>query len=245
MVKTLRIMLVSVIALICGNVMAQKVTIDFNNDYKTLFPTITGTSSGDFNDGDFNETTTSTPVESVTVIANPNKVELTLGEDTDEPDIPNYEGTGEGTQESPYNVARALSIIAAGDYTNDEVYVSGIISEITEISLQYGNAIYFISDDGTTAKQLEIYRGYSLEGNKFTSKDEIKIGDKVIVCGKLTNYNGTYEFTTGSKIVSLTTGISDIKADMKNAPIYNLNGQRVDNPKKGLYIIGGKKYVVK
>ena len=47
------------------------------------------------------------------------------------------------------------------------------------------------------------------------------------------------------------TGISDIKADMQNgnAAIYNLAGQRIANgPKptaKGLYIINGKKVIVK
>jgi hypothetical protein len=48
-----------------------EVTIDFDNDYKTLFPTITGESSGTgasaVHDGDFTTTTTSTPVEGVTV----------------------------------------------------------------------------------------------------------------------------------------------------------------------------------
>ena len=50
-------------------------------------------------------------------------------------------------------------------------------------------------------------------------------------------------------IESLTTGINDIKQDSgKNAPIYNLNGTRVRNTKnmpKGVYIINGKKVMVK
>ncbi len=49
----------------------NEVTIDFNKDYKTLFPTITGESSGTgasaVHDGDFTTTTTSTPVDGVTV----------------------------------------------------------------------------------------------------------------------------------------------------------------------------------
>ena len=48
-----------------------EVTINFDNDYKTLFPTITGESSGTgasaVHDGDFTTTTTSTPVDGVTV----------------------------------------------------------------------------------------------------------------------------------------------------------------------------------
>ena len=50
-------------------------------------------------------------------------------------------------------------------------------------------------------------------------------------------------------IESLTTGINDIKQEIgKNAPVYNLNGTRVKNTKnmpKGVYIINGKKVMVK
>ena len=44
-----------------------------------------------------------------------------------------------------------------------------------------------------------------------------------------------------------TTGIRSIdngQLSMGNS-VYNLNGQRVDNPKKGLYIVNGKKYINK
>ena len=43
------------------------------------------------------------------------------------------------------------------------------------------------------------------------------------------------------------TAISGIEAQMfmKNNKFYNLNGQRVENPTKGLYIVNGKKVVIK
>lgn len=43
------------------------------------------------------------------------------------------------------------------------------------------------------------------------------------------------------------TGVSDVRSKMSDISeeIYNLNGQRVANAKKGLYIIGGKKKVIK
>lgn len=42
------------------------------------------------------------------------------------------------------------------------------------------------------------------------------------------------------------TVIHDVKKDFdSHAPIYNLNGQRLDKPQKGINIIGGKKVVVK
>ena len=43
-----------------------------------------------------------------------------------------------------------------------------------------------------------------------------------------------------------TTAISNIDADVPNDAIYyNLNGQRVVNPAKGVYILNGKKVMVK
>lgn len=113
------------------------------------------------------------------------------------------EGTGDGTVSDPYNVTRALAIINAGTYTSDKVYIQGIISQIDEISTSFGNATYYISDDGTTTTQLEVYRGYGLNGDKFTSESDIKVGDKVVVYGQLTLFYSTPEVTTGSSIYSL------------------------------------------
>ena len=42
-----------------------------------------------------------------------------------------------------------------------------------------------------------------------------------------------------------TTGISEMKTMEQNSTIYNLNGVRVAQPTKGLYIVNGKKMVVK
>jgi hypothetical protein len=43
-----------------------------------------------------------------------------------------------------------------------------------------------------------------------------------------------------------TTGISTIQnAEQGTKEIYNLNGQRVNQPAKGLYIVNGKKVFIK
>ena len=114
---------------------------------------------------------------------------------------------GSGTLEDPYNVAAAQALIQSlgADVQSEEIYVKGFISQIDELSVQYGNATYWISDQkGSTAGQLEIYRGYSLGGEKFASEDEIKEDDEVIVKGKVVNFRGsTPEFATGSAIYSL------------------------------------------
>ena len=112
---------------------------------------------------------------------------------------------GDGTVENPYSVASALYLIIEGKTTDENVAVEGIISRIDEIDTgTYGNAIYYISDDGTTANQLEVFHGFYLNKAKFKSGTEIKIGDKVIVYGQLVYHNQkTPEFTQGNYIYSL------------------------------------------
>ena len=48
-------------------------------------------------------------------------------------------------------------------------------------------------------------------------------------------------------VATVTTGIAGIKADsdLENAVIYNVNGQRMDKAHKGLYIVNGRKVVIK
>ena len=117
---------------------------------------------------------------------------------------PSAPATGTGVEADPFNVAAALKYIDAGQNLDKEVYVSGTIVSVKEIdATNYGNATYFISDDGTTKGQLTVYRGYALGNKKFTPNDVLKAGDKVVVYGKLVNFNGTKEFTQGNYIYSL------------------------------------------
>ena len=151
------------------------------------------------------------------------------------------------TPETAYTVAKANDLITAGQGLETEVYVIGTITKIQEVSTSYGNATYWIGDGAEySANDLEIYRGYYLEGENFTAEDQIKVGDKVIVYGKLVDYKGTKEMT-GSSIYSLngvTTGISNIKAETINdGAIYNVAGQRVNKLSKGINIVNGKKII--
>lgn len=124
---------------------------------------------------------------------------------TSDKDEPIAQLVGDGTVENPYNVASALYLITEGKTTDQAVAVEGIISQIDEIDTgSFGNATYYISDDGTTGKQLQVYRGYYLNGARFKDKAAIKVGDKVIVSGQLTYHNQkTPEFAQGSSIYSL------------------------------------------
>ena len=113
-------------------------------------------------------------------------------------------GTPHGTAENPYTVAEARAAIDAGTGV-EGVYATGIVSEIvTAYSSEYGNISYNISDDGTTtAVQLQAFRGKSYNGVDFTSEDDIKVGDVVVIYGNLKKYNTTYEFDANNQLVSL------------------------------------------
>lgn len=109
--------------------------------------------------------------------------------------------------DDPFTVAEALAKCEeiGATASTEEYFAKGVITAISEVSTQYGNATYTISDQGKD-NALTVYRGYYLNGDHFTAEDQIKIGDIVIIGGHLVNYtkdgNVTPEFTTGSKIYS-------------------------------------------
>ena len=152
------------------------------------------------------------------------------------------------TPETAYTVAKANELIIAGKGLDTKVYVKGNITEIKEVSTQYKNATYYIGD-GTakTDNDLMVYRGKYLNGDDFTAADQIKVGDVVVVYGKLKDYNGTKEVDTGSSIYSIngnTTAISNVKAEnASDNAIYNLAGQRMNKLSKGINIVNGKKII--
>ncbi|MDE6334783.1 MAG: hypothetical protein K2L77_09090, partial [Muribaculaceae bacterium] len=111
------------------------------------------------------------------------------------------EPKGDGTAANPYNVAKAIEIVTSGAATTDEVYVTGTIDQITEVDTgSYGNATYSINDgEGTTS--MLVYRGYWLNGAKFTSAEQIEAGKEVVVLGKLVSYSGNAQIAQGNKIM--------------------------------------------
>lgn len=155
------------------------------------------------------------------------------------------------TAETAYTIAKARELIDADKGLSKNVYVKGTVSQASEsLHDTYGSLSYYISDDGTTVNELQVYGGLSFEGKKFTSVDDIKVGDVVVVYGKLKKYNTTYELDKDNILISLngkTTGITNITTDeaAKNAPVYNLAGQKVTKAYKGVVIKNGKKMIQK
>ena len=153
------------------------------------------------------------------------------------------------TPETAYTVAKALELIAAGEGLDAKVYVKGQITSIKEVSASFGNATYDISDDATAANKLTVYRGYFYDNKHFTSNDQIKVGNVVVVYGKLVNYNNNTPQVTNSSIYSLNgvvSGVDNITVDKNvDAPAYNVAGQRVNDAYKGIVVKNGKKYLNK
>ena len=145
------------------------------------------------------------------------------------------EPTGTGTETDPYNVAAVLKLYENNSYdSNKEVYVKGIVAKVGSIdTVNYGNATYYISDDGTSTNDFEIYHGFYLNGEKFTSADQLKVGQTVVVCGKLTEYNSTKEMAQGSKLVSIegegTTSGSDETTTGENITISGTTVNLINN----------------
>lgn len=131
-----------------------------------------------------------------------------------DPDVP-------GTENNPYTIAQARAAIDAGTGLAN-VYATGIVSEIvTPYNSTYGNISYNISADGlTTSDQLQAFRGKSYNGEKFTSEDDIQVGDVVVVYGTLKKHNSTYEFDQNNELVSLVRKSAvatdiDLRSDQK------------------------------
>ena len=109
-----------------------------------------------------------------------------------------------GTENNPYTVAQAIEYInTLGTSTSpNEVYVSGIISQVDSYNSNYKSITYWISDDGTTSNQMEVYGGKGVNDADFTSVDDLQVGDIVTVKGYVKTYSGTPEFDKNNQLVS-------------------------------------------
>lgn len=114
-------------------------------------------------------------------------------------------GKGDGTQANPLDITRALAYAKLNKKDPNTYYIQGVISQIDEVSTQYGNARYYLSNDGSTTDQLQVFRGLYLNGDKFTDPSQISVGKKVLILGTLDFYEATSNPQVGrnSKIISI------------------------------------------
>ena len=122
-----------------------------------------------------------------------------------------------GTEANPYTVAQALEVIsnlADNGKTPNAVYVKGTVSNIEELSIDHGNATYFITDDGAN-NELYVYRGKYLNKENFTSTDQLNVGDAVVIYGQLQKYVKndvvTPEIASGNYLSSITPSTTPVE----------------------------------
>jgi hypothetical protein len=135
-----------------------------------------------------------------------------------------------GTKDAPITVAKALEAINAMDdsgETETEAFVKGKISKVQSYNDKYKSITYYISDDGTENKELQIYSGKNIGGADFTAATDLAAGDEVIVKGKLKKFmkNGEAipEMNQPNEIISITkasgsgsdTGATSLDVDFK------------------------------
>lgn len=174
------------------------------------------------------------------------------------------EGGGGGGEQTvtEVTVAKALEIIAAleNGKTTDQVYqVKGFVVGDPDFQRKddgtlYGNCNFDIADTKGGTDKLTVYRAKNFGNVNFTEETigVLKADDEVVLQGQLQKYVNKSEVVTpeikNCYLISVNgqTGITNITADqLKNAPAYNVAGQRVNEGYKGLIIKGGKKVVMK
>lgn len=107
-----------------------------------------------------------------------------------------------GSKDNPYtpSEARAAAIALEGEASANDVYVKGIVSEVTTAySSSFKNVTFNLSDDGlTTSDQFVAFR------EKSSYSSTVAAGDAVIVKGKIVYYNSTTpEFQADNAIQTL------------------------------------------
>lgn len=105
------------------------------------------------------------------------------------------QATGDGSKENPFNSVAAnqmASKLASGAKTDKQYYIKGKVVSVKEaFSAQYGNASFYISDDGKEDNKFYVFRTLYLNNEKWTEgKTNVAVGDEVVVCGSLINYMG-------------------------------------------------------
>jgi len=110
---------------------------------------------------------------------------------------------GDGlTPETAWSASEArawiVANLASGDVTTEKYYVKGIIHKVQTTfaaSGTYGNAVFYISDDGNASSEdFEAYQVYYLDGKKWVSGNpDVAVGDEVIIYGPVTLYGSTPE----------------------------------------------------
>lgn len=131
-------------------------------------------------------------------------------------DYSNYEPKGNGTQADPYNSAGVVDYIKSLSSTPsaNEVYIRGKVIKIERnFTSDYGTATFWISVDGALETAFKCNSVKFLENNLWVNgNSELDIDDEVVVCSRVTNYNGNYTTLSDKGYVYSLNGLTTISA---------------------------------
>lgn len=132
------------------------------------------------------------------------------------------EAKGSGTLTDPYNIAGIIKFtqdLGSDVESTEDVYFKGKVSQVKNqyVADNYGNATFYISEDGSQNNEFYCFRTLYLGNTKFAGGTKnIKVGDEVIICGKVVNYKGNTPETVSNK-----------------SYLYSLNGKTEAEPDEG------------
>ena len=117
---------------------------------------------------------------------------------------PSGTAKGSGTEADPWNVAGIINYtsgLTADVNSTEEVYFTGTVQSFKsgeEPGNSYGNATFYIKDE-STSETFYCFRLYGPNNEKFTSADQLQVGDKVLVKSLVVNYKGNTPETVSGK----------------------------------------------
>ena len=263
MIKKLPFVLLSILLMLTSSALAEEVTINFDDDYQTLFPTLPGVSSGTgaeaVTDGDFTEVTTSTAINGVTVtvsVAEEGKTANRIWNAS--PRLRMYSGTFTVTgtnitkivfsAPSKFNMTASVGTIEGktwtGDKTNEVIFTVAGNTQMKNIVVTLGEGGGEVTPPTpeveliTVAKALEIIDG--LEDGAKTDKEYQVKGFVVTVDEISTAYgNATFDIADskgGSPVLKFFRGKGFGEADITNENLLKVDDEVVVQGKLQKYV---------
>ena len=148
-----------------------------------------------------------------------------------------------GTEETPAPYVPYI-FIPAKDYPFTNIGIGQLPAvQNNSITTAEGYTLQFVTETTELASDAS-YDYYGFQGGNFVKAAYATVNPfrSYIKVAKSANAPSTLIWTDDE-----ATGISSLKADIQNgkADVYDLQGRRVLNPVRGLYIVNGKKVIVK
>lgn len=113
--------------------------------------------------------------------------------------------TIENTKETAYTVSDAKKLIDAGKDLATQVYVKGVVSKVDSYNAKYKSITYWLDNDA-----FQVYSGKGLNGEVFTSIEDVEVGANVIICGKIMKFKETYEFDKENYLVEYNAPVEKV-----------------------------------